>query len=202
MTQAIPKLITFDDFLEWKPENGRYELHKGAIAEMPNPTGKHSEISGFLIAEFNFQIRRSQLPYFIPKECTIKFGDRSGYDPDVIVLDKQAVTANESRWEKESVISRGNSVKLVVEVVSTNWGDDYAHKMIDYEALGIPEYWIVDYLSLGGSRYIGSPKQPTLSVYQLVDNEYQIKLFRENERVESLVFPELNLTAKQIFNAE
>ena len=27
MTQAIPKLITFDDFLEWKPENGCYELH-------------------------------------------------------------------------------------------------------------------------------------------------------------------------------
>jgi Uma2 family endonuclease len=73
--------------------------------------------------------------------------------------------------------------------------------MIDYEALGIPEYWIVDYLGLGGSRYIGSPKQPTLSVYQLVEGEYQIKLFRESEKVESLVFPELNLTAKQIFNA-
>jgi len=38
------------------------------------------------------------------------------------------------------------------------------------------------------------------SVYQLVDGEYQIKLFREEERIESVVFPELNLTAKQIFN--
>ncbi|MEG3972137.1 hypothetical protein QUA00_31620 [Microcoleus sp. T2B6] len=27
MTQAIPNLITFDEFLEWKPANGRYELH-------------------------------------------------------------------------------------------------------------------------------------------------------------------------------
>jgi len=200
MTQAIPKLITFDDFLEWKPEKGHHELHNGVIVEMPNPTGKHSAIAGFQSLELGFEIRRLQLPYFIPKECTIKFSDKSGYDPDVIVLDKQAVEANESRWERESVITQGNSVKLVVEVVSTNWRDDYAHKMIDYEALGIPEYWIVDYLGLGGSRYIGSPKQPTLSVYQLVDGEYQIKLFRGEERVESAVFPELNLTAKQIFN--
>ena len=200
MIQAISKLITFDNFLEWKPENGRYELHNGVIVEMPNPTGKHSASAGCQAFEFGLEIRRLQLPYFIPKECTIKFSDRSGYDPDVIVLDKQAVTVNESRWERESVITQGNSVKLVVEVVSTNWRDDYAHKMIDYEALGIPEYWIVDYLGLGGSRYIGSPKQPTLSVYQLVDGEYQIKLFRGDKRVESAVFPELNLTAKQIFS--
>ncbi|MBD1880993.1 Uma2 family endonuclease [Coleofasciculus sp. FACHB-T130] len=201
MTQAISKLINFDEFLEWKPENGRYELHNGVIVEMPNPTGKHSAIAGFQSLEFGLEIRRLQLPYFIPKECTIKFSDNFGYDPDVVVLDKQLVEANEPRWEKESVITRGDSVKLVVEVVSTNWRDDYAHKMIDYEALGIGEYWIVDYLGLGGSRYIGSPKQPTLSIYQLVDGEYQIKLFRENERVESVVFPELNVTAKQFFNA-
>jgi len=200
MTQAISKLMSFDEFLEGKPENGRYELHNGVIVEMPNPTGKHSASAGFQAIELGLEIRRLQLPYFIPKECTIKFNDNSGYDPDVIVLDKQAVEANESRWERESVITQGNSVKLVIEVVSTNWRDDYAHKMIDYEALGIPEYWIVDYLGLGGSRYIGYPKQPTLSVYHLVDGEYQIKLFRGEERIESVVFPELNLTAKQIFN--
>ena len=201
MTQAISKLMSFDEFLEWKPENGRYELHNSVMVEMPNPTGKHSASAGFQAIELGLEIRRLQLPYFIPKECTIKFNDNSGYDPDVIVLDKQAVEANESRWERESVNTQGNSVKLVIEVVTTNWRDDYAHKMIDYEALSIPEYWIVDYLGLGGSRYIGYPKQPTLSVYQLVDGEYQIKLFRGEERIESAVFPELNLTAKQIFNA-
>jgi hypothetical protein len=28
MTQALPKPITFEEFLEWKPETGRYELHE------------------------------------------------------------------------------------------------------------------------------------------------------------------------------
>jgi Uma2 family endonuclease len=67
--------------------------------------------------------------------------------------------------------------------------------------LGIPEYWIVDYLALGGRKFIGNPKQQTISVYQLIDGEYQVTQFRGNDRIVSLTFPELNLTAQQIFDA-
>jgi len=95
----------------------------------------------------------------------------------------------------------GSSVRLAVEVVSTNWQDDYLVKVADYERLGIPEYWVVDYAALGGRRFIGNPKQPTISVYQLVDGEYQISQFRGDDTVESLAFPELKLTAEKIFLA-
>jgi Uma2 family endonuclease len=203
MIQAITKTVTFDEFVAWYPENSchRYELRNGVIVEMPNPTGDHSDVTGFISAEINFEIRRLQLPYSIPGDCLLKLNrNESGYKPDVIVLDRPALE-NESRWKKESIITMGSSVRLAVEVVSTNWGDDYGLKSIDYEALGIPEYWIVDYLGLGGRRYIGNPKQPTLSVYELVDGEYQVKQFRGDERIESLAFPELNLTAMQIFRA-
>jgi Uma2 family endonuclease len=88
---------------------------------------------------------------------------------------------------------------LLIEVVSTNWQDDYLTKLAEYEKLGIPEYWIVDYFGLGGRRYIGNPKRPTISVYQLVDGEYIVSLFRENDRIESPTFPELNLRAEQVF---
>ena len=204
MTQALPKQVTFDEFINWYPENSeyRYELHDGVIVQMPKPTGPHSQIAGFLVAELNFEIRRLQLPYFIPKECVVKpDNDRSGYEPDVIVLDRQAV-GNEPRWEKESTITQGSSAKLIVEVVSTNWQDDYLTKLAEYEKLGILEYWIVDYLGLGGLRYIGNPKQPTISVYHFVDGEYLVRQFRENEQIASHSFPELNLTAQQIFKAE
>jgi Uma2 family endonuclease len=42
MTQAIPKQVTFDEFITWYPENSesRYELHEGVIVEMPKPKGK------------------------------------------------------------------------------------------------------------------------------------------------------------------
>jgi Uma2 family endonuclease len=76
-----------------------------------------------------------------------------------------------------------SSVRLIVEVVSINWRDGYGYKLVDYEALGIPEYWLADYLGLSGRRYIGNPKQPTLSVPQLIACEYQVSQFRGNYRV-------------------
>lgn len=73
-------------------------------------------------------------------------------------------------------------------------------KLADYEALGIPEYWIVDYLALGAARYIGSPKRPTVSIYHLVDGEYQLSQFR-TQRIISPTFPNLVLTVEQILVA-
>ncbi len=198
MIQTISKLMTFDEFLEWKPENGRYELHNGVIVEMQT-TGKHEEVVDFLQTELILETRQLQLPYRFPKNALIKSPEQEkGYLPDVLAVNRDAL-ALEPLWAKSSTITQGSSISLAIEVVSTNWRDDYAHKMIEYEALGIPEYWIVDYLGLGGRRYIGSPKQPTLSVCLLVDGEYQVKLFQRDERIESAVFPELNLTAQQIF---
>lgn len=203
MIQTQTKTVTFDEFAAWYPENSvrRYELHKGVIVEMPLGTGLHSRVTGFTRDEISAEIRRLKLPYFIPGDCLLKpIRDEAGYQPDVIVLDQVAL-ANEPRWDRESIITMGSSVRLAVEVVSTNWQDDYHFKFADYEKLGIPEYWVVDYAALGGRRFVGNPKQPTLSVYQLVDGEYQISQFRGDDRVESLAFPELKLTASQIFRA-
>jgi Uma2 family endonuclease len=200
MTQTMSKLITFNEFLEWKPEHERYELHRGAIVKMPNPTGKHEEVIELLHSQLFLESHRLQLPYRLLKGILVKPIDQdTGYYPDLLVVKREALTL-EPLWAKSSTIIQGASIALAIEVVSTNWRDDYAHKMTDYEALGIPEYWIVDYLGLGGNRYIGTPKQPTLSICNLVDGEYQIKLFRGNTKIESLVFPELDLTTDQVFN--
>ena len=95
-------------------------------------------------------------------------------------MDRQG-TDSEPTWKKQSIITMGSSVRLIVEVVSINWRDGYGYKFVDYEALGIPEYWIADYWGLvGGRRYIGNPKQPTFSVSQLIDGDYQISQFRRN----------------------
>jgi len=93
----------------------------------------------------------------------------------------------------------GSSVRLIVEIVSTNWRDDYLTKAGDYEEMGIAEYWIVDYLGLGGKRFIGNPKQPTFSVYQLVEGEYQVSQFKGNNSIQSPEFPNFNLTVEQVF---
>ncbi len=200
-TQLKPQLMTFDEFLEWKPENKCYELHEGVIIEM-QPTGKHEEISGFLAVEFALLFHQKKLPYFLPKQALVKLLSKdTGYLPDVLIVDRNALK-DEPLWTKSSTLTKGKSIPLVIEVVSSNWRDDYLTKLKDYEEMGINEYWLVDYLGIGGSRYIGKPKQPTIFIYQLIEDEYQVQYFRNNEQIKSLTFPELNLTTDQIFQGE
>jgi Uma2 family endonuclease len=203
MVQALQPQTTFDEFIEWLPESSaHYELHRGIIVEMAKPKGKHSAVAGFAQGELFLEIRHRQLPYLIPKECIVRSVDgSSGYEPDVIVLDRDALI-DEPRWESGSILTLGKTIKLIVEVVSTNWRDDYGTKLGDYEALGIQEYWAIDYAGLGGRLYIGYPKRPTFSVYSLTDEgEYAMQQFRENDPILSPTFPQLSLTAAQVFAA-
>ena len=203
------KPISFEEFLEWYPDDGkRYELIEGVVVEML-PTGSHEDIAGFLVAELNFEIRRQNLPYSIPKNCLLKpLAARSGYLPDVAVINRECIK-DELLWQKSSVIQDGQTVPLIIEVVlkdtashiSTNWRDDYGHKFVEYEAMEIAEYWIVDYRALGAVRYIGKPKQPTITICKLVEGEYQMEKFIKGEILQSQVFPELELTAEAIFSA-
>jgi Uma2 family endonuclease len=201
MLQVETKSISFTEFVEWKPDGRNYELHDGVIIEM-QPKGKHEEIIGFLNTEFALQFRLLKLPYLIPKQVLIKVLNRETcYSPDILILDRDNLT-NEPLWGKYSTVQDSNSIPLTVEVVSTNWRDDYLSKVRDYEEIGVSEYWIVDYLGLGGIRYIGNPKQPTISIYHLIDREYQVTQFKGNDLIISPTFPELQLTVAQVLNCQ
>ncbi|MBW4425230.1 MAG: Uma2 family endonuclease [Nostoc desertorum CM1-VF14] len=203
MTQALPKtkLVTFEEFVRWKPDGGRYELHDGVIVEMTQPLGDHEEITGFLATKIPIEYDRLKLPYFIPKTALVKPPENeSGYSPDVLIINRSNLV-NEPLWKKESTVTQSASIPLVIEVVSTNWRTDYYTKRGVYEEVGILEYWIVDYLALAGKSLIGNSKEPTISIYSLVEGEYQVRQFRGSDRIISPTFPELNLTAEQIFQA-
>jgi len=192
--------ISFTEFLAWKPENFPYELHHGIPIAM-QPTGDHEEVIAFLNAVLLVEVQRRQQPLILPKQALIKLPEEdTAYLPDIALVNRPALS-QEPLWKKASTITQGSSVPLVIEVVSTNWRVDYGKKLVDYEALGIVEYWIVDYLGLGGRRYIGNPKRPTLSIYTLVDDEYQVNQFRGPEVIQSVLFPELAIAAETILQA-
>lgn len=201
MIQSQTRSLSFEEFLAWYPEDGkRYELIEGAIVEMP-PTGSHEDLSGFLVAELNFEIRRQNLPYSIPRTCIVKPDtSRSGYQPDITILNRELI-AEEPLWREASVVQNGRTIPLAIEVVSTNWRDDYGHKLIEYEAMEIAEYWLVDYRALGAVRYIGKPKQPTITVCQFIEGEYQMQRFITGQNVRSQIFPQLELTTDAIFQS-
>ena len=200
MVQSALKLLTVDEFITRYGDSERYELIDGELIEM-EPTGPHEQVAAFVGRKLNVEIDRQYPNYFIPYRCLIKLlGTQTAFRPDVIVLD-QTRLVNEPLWQQEPVITFGDSIKLVVEVVSTNWQNDYARKVEDYAVLGVPEYWIVDYLGIGGREYIGKPKKPSITICTLVKDEYQKQLFRSNDQLVSSIFPNLRLTANQIFSA-
>lgn len=121
--------------------------------------------------------------------------------PDVIVLDETQLS-QEPFWQTEPVITNGASIPLVVEVVSTNWQDDYARKVEEYAFLGIPEYWIVDFRALGCISFIGKPKQPMFTVCTLVGDRYQQQQYRLGEPIASPTLPHFYGRSQAGINAD
>ena len=192
------KSLSFDEFLTRYADDNRYELIDGEVFDL-EPTGQHEEIAAFITTKVCVQIDATSLPWFVLQRGLLRPSNSgmTAFRPDIAVVDRSELT-KEPLWSDQSILTLGSSIKFVAEVVSSNWQNDYARKVEDYAALGIPEYWIADYAGLGGTQYIGKPKQPTLSICTLVDGEYQIQQLRGNQIIVSPTFPKLKLTAEQV----
>jgi Uma2 family endonuclease len=193
--------LSFDEFLARYGGDNRYELIDGEVFDL-EPTGLHEEVAAFITAKLCIPIDAIALPWFVLQRGLLRPPSMgmTAFRPDVAVVDQDELI-REPLWTEQSILTLGSSIKFVAEVVSSNWQNDYARKVEDYAVLGISEYWIADYAGLGGTRHIGKPKQPTLSVCTLVDGEYDIQQFRGNQTILSPTFPDLKLTAEQVLKA-
>jgi Uma2 family endonuclease len=198
MTYTLAKTFTIDRFIAEYGDDYRYELADGEPIDM-EPTGLHETVSGKLATQIGIAIINARYPWFIPRTCLIQpFAElATARRPDIIVLD-ETLLGNEPLWQRQPVITIGRSIKLVVEVVSTNWETDYARKVEEYALLGIPEYWIVDYRGLGGIAFIGKPKQPTFTVCHLDRDDYRQHQYRLGEPISSGLLPDLQLRLDDI----
>ncbi len=190
--------LSFEEFLVRYGGDDRYELIDGEVFDL-EPTGKHEQVAAFISRKLNVQIDVLGLPWFVLQRGLLRPLNTgiTAFRPDVAVVD-QTELAKEPLWAEQSILTLGSPIKLAAEVVSGNWQNDYARKLEDYAVLGIPEYWIADYAALGGTRYIGKPKQPTLSICTLIDGEYEIQRLQGDQPIVSPTFPDLQLTAKQV----
>ncbi|WP_017319379.1 Uma2 family endonuclease [Mastigocladopsis repens] len=196
-TTTTGKKLTFEQFLEQCPEDGRYELVNGEIVRIL-ATRLHEDVADFIAKQLDKEVDRLSLNYKVSGRMMIatvtQDGQEQGRNPDVSVVSLDV-------WRKNRSASSAlrEPLQLAVEVVSSNWEDDYIDKLDEYQRLGIPEYWIVDYLALGSRNYLGNPKVPTVFVYQLNANGvYQPTAYRSSDRIVSPTFPELQLTVEDI----
>lgn len=196
MVQTKTKL-TFADFLQNYPDgSGIYELVNGEIVKV-EATRAHKNVARYLVKSFDRESERLGLDYIVDKDIVIRTikasGQEQGRNPDVGVVKASVWNSNARGYGALT-----EPIQLAVEVTSTNWEDDYVDKLDEYQRLGIREYWIVDYLAIASRAYLGNPKVPTVFVYSLENDGYLVQSFRDNERIISKTFPELEITVEQI----
>ena len=200
ITNSPAQKLNLAQFVRQLPdEEGRYELVNGEIVRIL-PTRRHETIAEFISDLFKAEVRRTQQNYWVSGRIVIRTetsnGIEQGRNPDVSVVDRNIWESNPFAYS--ALIE---PLQLAVEVVSTNWEDDYVDKLDEYQRLGIREYWIVDYLAIASRSYLGNPKVPTVFVYLLDDyGSYQVKAYTGQETIVSKTFPELKLTTEQILN--
>lgn len=200
-TQGTQTKLTFRQFIDQLPDDeGYYELVEGEIVRKL-ATRRHETIAELISDILKAEASRVKFNYWISGRVVIQTtkedGTEQGRHPDITIVDRDIWEAYPTSY---SVLLE--PPQMVVEVVSTNWEDDYVDKLEEYQRLKIPEYWIVDYLAVASRSYLGNPKQPTIFVYCLDENGlYKTNAYRESDRLISPTLPELQTTVSDIFKS-
>ncbi|OUC16721.1 MAG: hypothetical protein B0A82_00400 [Alkalinema sp. CACIAM 70d] len=198
MTIATGQRLTFEEYLNYNDgTDTRYELVRGELVAMTPPTWLHLRIARYLESQFNQEIERLGYAWESFREPGQRTEENTSRVPDVAIVPIELV---ETALEQSAVLSV--AAFLLVEIVSESTAtQDYREKVAEYQAKGIPEYWIVDPDPFGAAKYVGSPKLPTVSVYTLIDGVYQVQRFQGEQLIVSPTFPALQLTAAQVLKA-
>ncbi len=184
--------MTLEEYLNYDDgTDTRYELVDGVLTAMPAESTLNTQIAVFLLLFFTrFGIPADRLG--IKQQIAVSSNPATARDPDLIVHSEASALA--LLGLKQALITLDMPAPLlVVEVVSPNAKNhqrDYVTKRREYAARQIPEYWIID------------PDQLRLTVCGLVDGQYAATEFRGNDLIASALFPNLNLTAHQLLQAE
>lgn len=198
MIQANTRSLTFEEFIEFEDGNelNEYELLNGRPLLMPEPDDLHEEILEFLSFLFELQRRQHKLNYSVRKRNALMLGEMRGRRPDIAVIERMA-TRREDR--KPGIRSKPF---MIVEIASGNWSTNLVEKQEEYEALGVPEYWIVDYQGQIPAKYCQRGKGKKVIVLTLERGVYQKAEYIAGEKVPCTTFPALALTVEQILAAD
>ncbi|NJK74425.1 MAG: Uma2 family endonuclease [Microcoleus sp. SU_5_6] len=183
--KAIAKpSFTFEEYLTYNDgTDNRYELVDGELVLMNPPTGRHALVIRNISNCLEAEIHRLGIPWVTLQMFGVRTAPRRSRLPDLCVTTLERA---KELLDVSAVLELG--ALLVVEVVSPDSvKTDYRYKRTEYAAAGIPEYWVVD------------PIAKKVTVLQFVDGLYEEKEYQGSSPIKSELFPELTVTADQIF---
>jgi len=187
---TLQQRFSLEDYLAYDDgTDARYELVVGELVVMPTESDLNHLIAVMLMFAFGQLIAPKRLRR--GTEVAIGGSRTTVRIPDLMVLTEELVALLRGAT-RSIILFNMPPPALVVEVVSPgkeNKDRDYGDKRSEYAVRGIPEYWIVD------------PVRSQITLLTLVNGRYENAVFQGCERLVSVTFPELELTADQVLNA-
>ncbi|MEM9265190.1 MAG: Uma2 family endonuclease [Cyanobacteria bacterium P01_F01_bin.13] len=167
----------------------RYELVDGALVEMPPESDENLSIARTLLLELIKHFPAELVTWGTEIEVS---GRRvSCRIPDLLVHSEES-KASLADTKRATITHDMPPPALVVEVVSpgqVNRDRDYRYKHTEYAARVIEEYWIVD------------PELQQITVCHWESGMYEDTIYQGDEKVESPLTPDLDLTPSSLFGA-
>ncbi|WP_026789149.1 MULTISPECIES: Uma2 family endonuclease [Planktothrix] len=197
MTHATTeKIISLQEFLNYDQDtDAGYELEDGRLLLMPTESEINRRIACFLFAYF-LQLGVSFSRLTMKTELVVMGSRTTVRVPDLMVLTETLAQVMEGASRSLITIDMPPP-EMVVEVVSPgqeNQQRDYRYKRSQYQARGIPEYWIVD------------PIQQQITVFILVTGLYEQAIFTGDMVINSSLLSDHNqpspLTASQLLQTQ
>ncbi len=193
MHQTTTQRLTFEEYLAYDDgTDTRYELVEGVLVAMSAESPLNLDIALFIITIFLQVVPRSRIG--IKNLIAVDSVKVTAREPDLTVHSEASKRAISQ--EKQAFLQSDMPVPLlVVEVVSPgepgtdNYDRDYIDKRKEYAKRGIPEFWLID------------PTRAVVLVLSLVGSSYEAAEFRGGDRIQSLTFRTINLTAHQVLTA-
>src|SRR5215208_7799756 len=131
--------ITFDEFLAWCDGETRAEWVDGEVVLLSPNSRTPQWILAFLNEVITAYVRAHRLGEGVFAPFLMRLPTRpSGREPDLLFV----AAAHADRLRETYV---DGPADLVVEIVSPESdARDRGEKLVEYEAAGIPEYWVID----------------------------------------------------------
>ena len=182
--------LTLEEYLNRTDDAEKhYELVAGNLSEMPPESPQNAEIAIHLLLIFAQFVATPRLLRCKDTEIVVSGSRTTVRLPDLMILTEELANILFDSG-RSTIMSDMPPPVLVVEVVSpgkVNRDRDYRYKRSEYAARGIAEYWIVD------------PQINKVTVLTLHEGFYEETVFEGEDAIASLVFPQLQLTANQVF---
>jgi Uma2 family endonuclease len=192
MLPLVTPQLSFTDYLSLDDgTDDRYELIHGELIALPPESEPNISTANYLF----LKLVAAGVPFRLihPHACEVQVpvlqpGDAANRFPDLVVLRESHVAQTQTRL---TITVEMPPPELIVEVVSpgkANRERDYKQKRAQYEAIGVPEYWIADRAAR------------LLTVLVMAPAGYvELGRFSGDQEIQSRFLPALTLTAEQVF---